>query len=64
VTRTLLAGVGGKRRQDAESAAAIERAQGRDARSERPASGVRVTRSRVQPERVPDYFTVSSSDDL
>ncbi len=39
MTRTPLAGVGGKRRQDAESAAAIERAKGMDARSERPATG-------------------------
>jgi len=47
VTRTPLAGVADKRRQDAESEVSIERAEGRDARSERPESGVRVTRSRV-----------------
>jgi len=55
VTRTPLAGVADKRRQDAESAVSIERAEGMRApirvsglvvRSERPESGVQVTRSR------------------
>jgi len=39
VIRALRAGVGDKRRQDAESAVTSERAKGMDARSERPAMG-------------------------
>ena len=56
------AGVGGKRRQDAESAAAIERAKGMDARSERPASGVRVARSRIGRVDARDSATTSGLD--
>jgi len=47
VTSTPLAGVADKRRQDAESAVSIERAEGMDARSERPERGVLVTRSQL-----------------
>ena len=39
------AGVAGKRRQDAESAASIERAEAMDGRSERPGDGDRQSRA-------------------